>query len=98
MLDLFTPADAIEEQWRTFHREHPEVYVKLVELARVRLRMGHEKGSAKQLFEALRWNARPGELPQLNNNFTALYAREIMRREPDLGGFFETRKRKDEAA
>lgn len=98
-LSLFDQPDAIRQRWEEFHAEHPEIYRHLVLLARTRRRMGRPCG-IKALWERLRWDVEIGELEKgpdgyrLNNNYTALYAREIMAREPDLRGFFETRQRK----
>ena len=98
-LDLFDQPDAIKARWLEFHEEHPEVYDHLVSLARARRRAGYGRGSIKQLWEILRWDIEVGTVGTdpddyaFNNNYTALYAREIMRCEPDLRGFFETRRR-----
>lgn len=97
-LDLFTQPDALRLQWEEFHGKHPEVMDELIRLARTQKRV-RKRGSMKQLFEILRWDRMMAGLPdegedfKLNNNYTAIYAREVMKRAPDLDGFFELRKR-----
>lgn len=104
-LDLFgaaSPAQrerkpTIEERALAFHRDHPEVYDRMVELAREAKAAGSKRG-AKAIWEVMRWDfevARAeGERFALNNDFPAMYARWIMAGEPDLEGFFEIRERK----
>lgn len=81
-----------------FHREHPEVYERLVSLAReIRARWPGRKVGMSLLFGQVRWfysyeiGATEEEF-RLNENFAAFYAREIMQREPDLDGMFELRR------
>jgi len=97
-LSLFDQPDAIRLRWEEFHAEHPDVMDDLVRMARSIKAAGAKKYGMKSLFEALRWHHITSAHGRgldftLNNNFTAIYAREIMRRYPDLDGFFETRKR-----
>jgi hypothetical protein len=93
---LFGPEQTIAEAFARFHAQNPRVYDRLVELCRrwVAKRPGQRLG-VKMLFERLRWDLAmetTGEPLKLNNNYTALYAREIMEREPDLADLFETRR------
>lgn len=95
LFDLGKPT--IGQQFRRFHAEHPEVYEELVSLSRIAKMAGRQAG-IKMVFEVLRWNRMiaglpdPGEDYKLNNNYHSRYARLIMRQEPDLKGFFETRR------
>lgn len=84
----------IERAFERFHADHPEVYVELARLARQLKKRGRERFGIGLLFEVCRWRTMVGEhrLPRLNNNFRALYARELMAREPDLNGVFATRR------
>jgi len=97
--DLFIPKTTEDKFWE-FHARHPEVYVHLVRLARQAKANGQRKFGMKALFEILRWERHVEGLPddredwKLNNNYTAAYARLIMQCEPDLDGYFETRKQK----
>ena len=87
----------LSEQFRRFHTDHPEVYEGLVSLARQAKKAGGRAG-IKMIFEVLRWNRLIAGLPdpyedyKLNNNYHSRYARLMMRREPDLKDFFETRR------
>lgn len=87
----------IEQDFWTFHAANPHVYRRLVVLARELVGRGHTKLGIGMLFEVLRWQSmlataldHTGLL--LNNSYRSYYAREIMRREPDLDGAFETRR------
>lgn len=81
--------------FEAFHENNPHVYDQLVRMARQAKAAGVERWGMKRLFEVLRWERAiesRGEPFLLNNNFTAFYARLVMEREPDLVGFFETRR------
>jgi hypothetical protein len=92
------PAQTIGEAWAAFHGRNPDVYHRLVQLARWASDQG-KRASINLLFERLRWEytfATFGDRYRVNNNFRALYAREIMKCEVDLAGFFELRIRRSE--
>lgn len=85
----------IEAAFWEFHREHPEVYEELRQLALDARRAGRRRIGMKMLFEVVRWNRllRTGDRGfKLNNNYTAYYARLLMEREPELRGMFATRR------
>lgn len=81
-----------------FHKANPWVMEALVTLTKDLANRGHQRVGIGMLWEVLRWQwmhstydpATPGQW-RLNNNYRAWYAREIMRRHPDLDGIFETR-------
>lgn len=85
-----------ERAFLKFHAEHPEVYAKLVDLARQwKHRRGRERISIGVLWEVTRWETALGDPEadyRLNNNYRPRYARLIMEQEPDLAGLFETRR------
>lgn len=86
----------IDQQFRRFHRLNPHIYANLRQMALDAQVKGQTFG-IKALFEILRWQygqATQGEPFKLNNNYTALYARMLMHREPALAGYFETRSRR----
>ena len=92
------PADMTEGFFK-FHDDNPQVYTALVDMARLIKAKGHRGCGIARLFEALRYNyminTDASEEPfKLNNNYRAYYSRLIMQREPDLEGFFTTRKSK----
>ena len=78
----------LPEAFSAFHAAHPEVLDAVIALARARRAEGHKRYSIKAIFERLRWD---GQVPDLNNNFHAFYARLAMETAPDLDGFFELR-------
>ncbi len=78
-----------------FHATNPDVYRRLVELARYANGQGKRVG-IRLLWERLRWDATfetEAADWKLNNNFTGDYARLIMEEERDLAGYFEVRGR-----
>jgi hydrogenase maturation factor len=93
----------IEKAFIEFDTQNPEVYKQLVRLARQWRAAGKAKLGIKTLFEKLRWEWHVAGLTEsdgykLNNNFTALYARKIMKNEVDLDGLFEIRTLASERA
>jgi len=93
---------SIQERFETFHHANPQIYAKLLEFALQMKRSGRrEHYGVKALFERLRWHydfeaqRTPGAGAfKINNDFTAYYARLLMENEPELRGFFQTRKAK----
>lgn len=86
-----------DERWKDleeYDKAHPEVYDKLVELARERKALGHTRYGFSVIWGMARWELQfdSGETYRMNNDYAAVYARAIMRDEKDLTGFFETRK------
>jgi len=84
----------ITEKFNQFHHDNPGVYKRLRELSFELLESGYERYSMKGLFEVLRYKEAirtRGSLFKLNNNYTSLYARMLMRNEPRLYDFFSTR-------
>lgn len=88
--------DWLGEKFDAFRVANPHVEVFIVEIARELKRRGFERIGMKMIFENLRWRyalATRGSKYKLNNNYTSHYARYVMRKHPDLDGFFETRER-----
>jgi len=79
-----------------FHNANPKVYESLVKMARSLKRRGYEAYGMKGLFEVLRWEeatqSATVEEFKLDNNYTALYSRLIMKNVPELKNFFRTRE------
>ena len=91
------PEDSVLwRKFREFHAANPLVYQYMCKFARqYRAKFPTEKVGAKALYEKVRWEVWMTTSDpdfKINNNFTAYYAREMMRREKDLEGIFETRK------
>jgi len=89
---------SITERFWAFDKANPQVYRRIVRLARKAKMRGLMKYSMDGIFHVMRWEiairTRSEEQFRLNDHFTALYARLVEDREPDLRGFFEIRKRK----
>lgn len=85
------------DRFKAFHYANPWVMDRLIEMAlRLRARGIQHYGIAA-LWEVLRydWTLQtddPTSTIKLNNDYKAFYAREIMRRHPELDGFFATRR------
>ncbi|MFJ6811394.1 hypothetical protein ACIQRK_36260 [Streptomyces anulatus] len=83
----------ITEQFRTFDAHNPHVYRALERTVARRLAAGATRISLKDFFEDLR-----GQLPHgvagLNNNYTALYARQLIGEHPYWATAFELRRRR----
>lgn len=86
---------SISAKFDEFHRDNPQVYRILVELARQWVKgTGRYKLGIGALYERARWEIaiRTSDPDyKINNNFRAFYARLIMHREIDLAGLFELR-------
>lgn len=88
--------DPIEAAFWEFHRDNPQVYDALRRLALNLVERGHEHYGIKALCEVVRYEhvmATDDPAFKINNNYTALYARLLMKSEDRLSGFFETRER-----
>jgi len=87
----------IESAFREFHKQNPSVYVMLLEYAKQAKRRGAKHMGIAMLWERLRWyvvvESNDSASPyKLNNNYRAHYARLLEESEPDLRGFFTTRR------
>lgn len=86
----------LEEDFSRFHAANPHVYQALRQVALHAARRGRKVG-IKAIYERVRWEyqvetSRQEDAYKLNNNYTSRYARLLMENEPDLAGFFETRR------
>ena len=91
------PRDKLAAQWAECRLKNPWLVPKLAEMALEMKRAGHSSWSADALFHVLRWETRYSTADhalKVNNNYTALAARDLMREYPELEGFFQTRERK----
>ena len=89
--------DPIERKFGQFHKDNPEVYEQLKRLALQMRCTGRAHYGIKGLFKVLRWHhslKTTDDDYKLNNNYHALYARLLMKQEPSLKGFFQSRERR----
>ena len=86
---------SIADRWAEFHQRNPHVYQALETLALRKCASG-ERFGIKALWEECRYELRvkASGAYKLNNSFTALYARALIERRPELAPFIEVRKRK----
>lgn len=88
--------DTHAEKASQFHDLNPWIMDQFVRMALRLKNNGVRRFGMQALFETLRYQVAATRDPlsdfKLNNNYAAWYAREIMRRYPNLDGFFETRK------
>jgi len=92
---------SLRSDFEKFHEAHPEVYVKLVEIARETKARGYKKYSVRTIWEVLRWRIQMLKFDakyKLNDHHSPYYSRLIAAQEPDLVGFFEQRTVKEEYA
>lgn len=87
-----------EQFYQKFSEQNPHVYKLLVRLSREFLaQTGRRQFGIRLVWERLRWDfavhASSADAYRLNNILTPFYAREIMQRETDLAGVFQTRER-----
>ena len=97
MFDFGGETDRIRAKFEAFHHANPRVYSELVEMARGLRARGIRHYGIAALYEVLRYNSTlrtgdEGSPYKLSNDYRAFYAREIMRRCPDLEGFFTTKR------
>ena len=97
-LPLFSsPEDKLARAWAECKQANPWLLPKLVDIARELRRRGHDRYSMDGIFHILRWETElsTGDLSlKVNNNHTALAARDLMTAYPELDGFFQLRERK----
>ncbi|MGE3276756.1 MAG: hypothetical protein AB7O67_16715 [Vicinamibacterales bacterium] len=80
-----------------YHQANPQIYDKLRDFALEAKAAGRERLGIAVIFERLRWYTavearQDGEPWKVNNSWRAFYARLLMEQEPELDGFFETRR------
>lgn len=96
LLDFIDVRDrSIQERFEDFHARHPEVFAKLVELARIAKSRGKKVG-IRLLWERMRWEFAvehdAAEDFKLNDWYTSRYARLIAERYSDeFGDYFDLR-------
>lgn len=88
------PSDLDKKFW-AFHKENPQVFTKLEELALQAFTRGRKKIGIGMIFEVLRWNSHmstTGDNYKLNNSYRSRYVRILIDKHPEYKDLFETRK------
>lgn len=86
----------IDTRFKAFHKAHPEVLAKLLELAREAKAAGRTKCGIRMLWETMRWtfylkNTAATDYV-FNDHYTSRYARLIEEQyAQEFAGFFELR-------
>jgi len=85
-----------EEKFLEFHRRNPHIYDAILEKTLQLFKAGRKHYSIKAVYEFVRLEEIikiNGGKSNMNNNYTAYYARMVMDNVPQLEGFFQTRDR-----
>ena len=91
--------DKIEKDFWKYHKEFPQVYEEMKRISLSLKRNGREYYGINAVAEIVRFNSlvtttnKPYKFP---NTIRPLYSRLLMRQEPELMGFFKTRRRQSE--
>jgi len=94
------PTQTISERFATFHADYPQVYRMIIGFARQAQRRGFKHYGINAIINRARWEVAMTWGPdseqgfKLNDHFAPLYSRLVMENEPDLDGFFFTRRRR----
>lgn len=89
---------SIDERFRRWTAENPNVVALYLKFARQAKASGREQWSTKALTERVRWEVnigidRCGDEFRVNNNYSAPMARMLVELDPSLEGMFTFRKR-----
>lgn len=82
-------------RFNEFHAVNPQVYENFKDLARRMRATGKRRYSAQAIIYALRWEydlRTTGEVFQINNDYTSIYARLLCMEDPSFQSFFELRR------
>ena len=92
--DAPTPINAHQEGWWEFKAAHPDVWQRMVRLAKV-LARPRKRFGIELIFAQLRWRehfARDSDQPfKLNNSWRAYASRDLIEEFPEVEGLLETR-------
>lgn len=84
-----------QREFEEFDRANPNIYHLFRRFAFEAQERGFKHFGAKAIMERVRWEVRMDTTGnsefKINNNFTAFYARKLMRDYPSMAGFFRTR-------
>lgn len=87
---------SIDERFAAFHKEHPIVFTRMLEMARADLAAGKRRLGVKALWERLRetLHIEHGGQYKLNNSYTSRFADLLITTDPRLAEVIEVRRRK----
>jgi hypothetical protein len=87
----------IDDQFREFHAENPEVWSLFCRFIFEAMNAGHKHFSADAIVHRIRWETSVVTACEskfkINNNYVTCYARSFHATYPEHAGFFRTRER-----
>lgn len=87
----------MEQKFLKFHEDNPHVYEELKKLALDVKRRGFNHYGIGALYEVMRFHRIMSTTDteyKLSNNHRAFYSRLLMANEPELAGFFTTKRQR----
>jgi hypothetical protein len=84
-----------EERFERFHADNPRVFELFKRFAAEVMGRGLKRFSADAIVQRIRWFVQvdtTGDEFKVNDNYSAYYARLLIRECPEFDGFFELRK------
>lgn len=84
----------LEQQWKKFHEENPQVWELFKKYTFEVVNTGRKHYSVNAIIERIRWHTNietTGERFKISNNHRAYYARFFNEQHPELNGFFKTK-------
>ena len=90
-----TTTTKLANRFIAFDHQNPRVWDLFVRFTHEAIRANHTTFSAQSIIERIRWKTnvetRDSKF-KINNDFAAFYARKFHAMNPNLNGFFRTRK------
>lgn len=84
------------ERWNIFHKANPHILTTLTEMAYKASQAGHRNIGIAMLIEVLRWKTSVETVQtdgfKIDSSLASVYARVIMRDNPDLQGIFKLKQ------
>lgn len=94
--ELFVMGKSNYVDFLDFHTKNPQVFLLFEKFAMQLIQAGHDKLGAKMIMERIRWEISTGGAKdkdgfKINNNYTAYYSREFIKKHPQYRDCFEFR-------
>ena len=77
-----------------YHKKNPHVYRAFKRAAKMMIKRGYKRYSAKGIYEMIRGMIDTSNFRTVDNDYTPFYARKFMIENPEYKGFFELRSSK----
>lgn len=94
--ELFVLGKSNYVDFLDFHTKNPQVYLLFERFALQLINAGKDKLGSKMIMERIRWEITTGGAKdkdgfKINNNYTAYYSREFIKKHPQYRDYFEFR-------